>query len=127
MKIVNKFEEVEALPMPDDVKAKLLEHLIEPFGDEESTKMFWDEVGTSLYLIEESDTDETLSEQSEEVQHFLRFVTNYPEYVYLLHSDSSPWLVTVAIVTMAGGGVYLTAPMNSPTFPVTKLSDQVES
>lgn len=127
MKILNKFEQIEALPMPDDVKAKLLEHLIEPFGDAESTKTFWDEVGTSLYLIEESDTDETLSEQSEEVQHFLRFVTNYPEYVYLLNGDSSPWIIAVAIVTSAGGGVYLTAPMNSPTFPVVTLADQVES
>ncbi len=126
MKIVNKFEEVEALPMPDGVKAKLLEHLIEPFGDAESTKAFWDEAGTSLYLIEEADTDETLNEQSEEVQHFLRFVINYPEYVYLLADDNSPWIIAVAIVTSAGGGVFLTAPLDNPTFPVTTLAGQVE-
>ncbi len=126
MKTVNKFEDIQSLPMPDGVKATLLEHLIEPFGDEESTKAFWDEVGTSLYLIEEADTDETLNEQSEEVQHFLRFVTNYPEYVYLLSCDETPWIIAVAIVTSAGGGVFLTAPMNSPTFPVVTLADQVE-
>lgn len=102
MKTVNKFEDIQSLPMPDGVKAKLLEHLIEPFGDEESTKTFWDEVGTTLYLIEESDTDETLSEESEEDQHFLRFVTNYPEWVLLLNDDECPWLLAVAIVTMQG-------------------------
>ena len=127
MKIVNKFEEIEALPMPDDVKAKLLEHLIEPFGDEESTKAFWDDVSTTLYLIEESDTDETLREQAEEDQHFLRFVSNYPEWVLLLNDDDCPWLLAVAIVTMEGAGVYCCAPMNSSTFPVAKLAEQAES
>ena len=38
MKNVNKFEDIQSLPMPDGVKAKLLEHLIEPFGDEESSE-----------------------------------------------------------------------------------------
>ncbi|EHY1015028.1 hypothetical protein K2V14_003767 [Vibrio vulnificus] len=127
MKKVNKFEEVASLPMPDGVKAKLLEHLIEPFGDEESTKAFWDEVSTTLYLLEESDSDETLSEQAEDDQHFLRFVSNYPEWVLLLNDDDCPWLLAVAIVTMEGGGVYCCAPMKSPTFPAVKLADQAES
>ncbi|WP_101961049.1 hypothetical protein [Vibrio harveyi] len=127
MRKVNKFEEVASLPMPDSVKSKLLEHLIEPFGDEESTKAFWGEVGTTLYLIEESDTDETLSEESEEDQHYLRFLSNYPEWVLLLNDDDCPWLLAVAIVTTAGSGVYCCAPTNSPTFPVVKLADQAES
>lgn len=127
MKAVNKFEDIQSLPMPDGVKAKLLEHLIEPFGDEESTKAFWDEVGTILYLIEESDTDETLSEESEEDQHFLRFLSNFSEWVLILNSPDCPGLIAVAIVTMEGGGVYCCAPMNSPTFPVAKLADQAES
>ncbi|MEZ8382391.1 hypothetical protein AB6C98_01525 [Vibrio splendidus] len=126
MKNVNKFEDIKSLPMPDAVKAKLLEHLIEPFGDEESTKAFWDEVGTTLYLIEADDTYETLSKEPEGDQSFLRFVTNYPEWVLLLNDDECPWLLAVAIVTTAGSGVYCCAPMNSPTFPVVKLADQAE-
>ncbi|PMP52618.1 hypothetical protein [Vibrio splendidus] len=126
MKNVNKFEDIKSLPMPDAVKAKLLEHLIEPFGDEESTKAFWDEVGTTLYLIEADDTDETLSKEPEGDQSFLRFVTNYPEWVLLLNDDECPWLLAVAIVTTAGSGVYCCAPINSPTFPVVKLADQAE-
>lgn len=127
MKNVNKFEDIKSLPMPDAVKAKLLEHLIEPFGDEESTKAFWDEVGTTLYLIEADDTDETLSKEPEGDQSFLRFVTNYPEWVLLLNDDDCPWLLAVAIVTTAGSGVYCCAPMNSPTFPVVKLAEQAEA
>ncbi|MBD1569221.1 hypothetical protein [Aliivibrio sp. S10_S31] len=126
MKKVNKFEEVSALPIPNGIKAKLLEHLIEPFGDEKSTSEVWEEINTCLYLIEEGDTDKSLSEESEQVQHLLRFVTNYPEFVLLL-DDECPWLLALAIITSDGGGIYLVAPMNSPTFPVVKLADLVES
>ncbi|MDF4652818.1 hypothetical protein P3502_26685, partial [Vibrio parahaemolyticus] len=67
------------------------------------------------------------NEESEEDLHFLRFVTNYPEWVLLLNDDDCPWLLAVAIVTMEGSGVYCCAPMNSPTFPVVMLADQTES
>ncbi|RYU69109.1 hypothetical protein ERW51_08000 [Aliivibrio finisterrensis] len=127
MKKVNKFEEVSALPIPNGIKAKLLEHLIEPFGDEKSTSEVWEEIYTCLYLIEEGDTDKSLSEESEQVQHLLRIVTNYFEFVLLLDSDESPWLLALAIITSDGSGIYLVAPMNSPTFPVVKLANQVES
>ncbi|OCH13160.1 hypothetical protein A6E05_08495 [Aliivibrio sp. 1S165] len=126
MKKVNKFEEVASLPIPERVKRKLLEHLIEPFGDEKSTSEVWEEINTCLYLIEEGDTDKSLSEESEQVQHLLRFATNYPEFVLLL-DDERPWLLALAIITSDGGGIYLVAPMNSPTFPVVKLADQAES
>lgn len=125
MKKVNKFEEVSALPIPNGIKAKLLEHLIEPFGDEKSTSEVWEEINTCLYLIEEGDTDKSLSEETEQVQHLLRFVTNYPEFVLLL-DDECPCLLALAIITSDGGGIYLVAPMNSPTFPVVKLANQVE-
>ena len=126
MKKVNKFEEVASLPIPNGIKAKLLEHLIEPFGDEKSTSEVWEEINTCLYLIEEDDTDKSLSEESEQVQHLLRFVTSYPEFVLLL-DDECPWLLALAIITNDGGGIYLIAPMNSPTLPVVKLADQAES
>lgn len=122
MKTVNKFEDIQSLPIPDGVKAKLLDHLIEPFGDEESTKAFWDEVGTTLYLIDESDTDETLSEESEEDQHFLRFVSNYSEWVLLLNDDDCPWLLAVAIVTMEGGGCLLLCPNEQLNIPCRQVS-----
>ena len=67
-----------------------------------------------------------MSEESEQVQHLLRFATNYPEFVLLL-DDERPWLLALAIITNDGGGIYLIAPMNSPTFPAVKLADQAEA
>ncbi|MGY0617141.1 hypothetical protein [Vibrio sp. FJH11] len=125
MKTIQAIEDVESLPIPDDIKAKLLAHLVEPFGDIESTKTFWREVGTTLYLIESSDTDESLAEEMEEAQHFIRFVTNYPEYVLLLNDEDCPWILAVAIITMEGGGAYLLAPTTSPTLPARELLPQI--
>ncbi len=105
MKKVNKFEDVSALPIPNGIKAKLLEHLIEPFGDEKSTSEVWEEINTCLYLIEEGDTDKSLSEESEQVHHLLRFAINYSEFVLQL-DDECPWLLALAIITSDGGGVY---------------------
>ncbi|HCG6983270.1 TPA: hypothetical protein NJ311_003630 [Vibrio parahaemolyticus] len=124
MKTIQAFEDVEFLPIPDDIKAKLLAHLVEPFGDIESTKTFWREVGTTLYLIEPSDTDESLAEETEETQHFIRFITNYPEYVLLLNGEDCPWILAVAIITMEGGGAYLLSPTTSPTLPARELLPQ---
>ncbi len=124
MKTIQAFEEVKSLLIPDDIKAELLAHLIEPFGDIESTKTFWREVGTTLYLIEHSDTDESLAAETEEAQHFIRFVTNYPEYVLLLNGEDCPWILAVAIITMEGGGAYLLAPTTSPTLPARTLLPQ---
>ncbi len=124
MKTIQAFEEVESLPIPDDIKTKLLAHLVEPFGDIESTKTFWREVGTTLYLIEPCDTDESFAEEADEAQHFIRFVTNYPEYVLLLNGEDCPWILAVAIITMEGGA-YLLAPTTSPTLPARELLPQV--
>lgn len=121
MKTIQTFEEVKTLPIPDDIKAKLLAHLIEPFGDAESTQAFWQDVGTTLYLIESSDTDSTLSTEAEVAQHFIRYVTNYPEWVLLLNGDDCPWILAVAIITMEGGGAYLLAPSTSQTKLVYEL------
>lgn len=122
MKKIRHFNEIKTLPIPDDIKAKLLDHLIEPFGDEATTNAFWQDVGTILYLIEHADTDALLASESEEDQHFLRFVMNYPEWVFVLSDETCPWILAVAIITMEGAGVYLLAPSTSPTQLVNRLS-----
>ncbi|MGR5324841.1 hypothetical protein ACP3VW_13560 [Vibrio sp. DNB22_17_1] len=124
MKKIHNIEQIETLPIPSDIKALLLNHLIEPFGDIESTKTFWREVGTTLYLLDSTDTDESLKIEPEEEQHFIRFVTNYPEYVLLLNGEDCPWILAVAIITMEGSGAYLLAPTSCSALPVQILQPQ---
>lgn len=126
MKKITNFEDIETLSIPDDVKEKLLKHLIEPFGSYGETKKFWDEVSTIFYLIEESDTDVSLDEESDEDKHYLHFVTDYTECVLLLGNDDSPWLLALAIVTSEGGCVYCCASINNKSFPVVSLVNDIK-
>ncbi|MCG7584957.1 hypothetical protein [Photobacterium sp. OFAV2-7] len=128
MKTIRKFDEVENLPVPLAIKDQLHRHLTEPFdGDVEVTRQFWNEVSTTLFLIEESDVDDTLAGQSEDIQHLLRFVTHYPEFVLLLNDNSCNWLLALAVITSEGAGCYIVAPMSSKTYPVLTLADQAEA
>lgn len=126
MKIINKFVDIEALPIPDDVKAKMLGYLIEPFGEVDAAQSMWDELGVSLYLIEQEDTDDSLATGSESSQYFIQFISDYPEWVFLLNAEGSPWLLALAITTSEGCGAYLCAPMGHQALSVIKLAAQVE-
>lgn len=127
MKKINQFDEVTTLNIPENIKTQLLHHLIEPFGDIESTKAFWDDIGTTLYLIERGDTDATLNNESDDDKYFLSLVTEYPEWVLRLNDSECCWLLAVTITTDEGGGVYVCAPMTSPTYPAVMLSAQAQS
>ncbi|MEZ8021352.1 hypothetical protein [Vibrio splendidus] len=127
MKTISKFDELDDLPIPSDIRVKLKQHMIEPFDNSEAaTSSFWDEVGTSLILIEETDTDDTIKAESESVQHLTRFCTNYPEFVLLINSEECNYILAVAIVTSEGGGVYITAPTSNESHPVKTLFPQAE-
>ncbi|MGS0826187.1 hypothetical protein ACVBIO_10275 [Shewanella sp. 0m-8] len=126
MKKITQFDQIAALPLPTNIKDQLLAHLIEPFGDAETAQSIWDELGTTLYLIEHSDTDNSLTSETDDDQYFIQFVSDYPEWVFLLNDEDCPWLLALTITTSAGSGAYLCAPMNSLTLPVTKLAEQVE-
>lgn len=128
MKIITQFNELDSLPLPEVTIAALRHHMTEPFEfNDVITAEFWQEVSTSLILIEESDTDETISQQPESVQHLIRFVQNYPETVYLINSIDTGFIIALAIITSAGGGVYLVSPTSNTSHPVQILLPQAES
>ncbi|CAK2570720.1 conserved hypothetical protein [Vibrio crassostreae] len=128
MKIITQFNELDSLPLPEVTIAALRYHMTEPFEfDDVITTEFWQEVSTSLILIEESDTDETISQQPESVQHLIRFVQNYPETVYLINSIDTGFIIALAIITSAGGGVYLVSPTSNTSHPVRILLPHAES
>ncbi|EKO3968824.1 hypothetical protein EF707_06225 [Vibrio fluvialis] len=128
MKIITQFNELNSLPLSEVTIAALRHHMSEPFEfDDVIAAEFWQEVSTSLILIEEPDTDETISQQAEDIQHLIRFAQNYPETVYLFHSDESDFIIALAIITSAGGGVYLVSPTSNGSHPVQILLPQAEA
>jgi hypothetical protein len=126
MKVIKNFNLVNMLNIPHQVKAALYKELVTPFdGSAEDTAAFWHEYDTFLILLEESDVDETLANASEDIQHFIQHVTDNPEFVLLFNDDDSPYLLALSVITDAGGGCYLLAPLSSSVTCVSTLSKMI--
>ena len=123
MKVIKNFNLVNGLALPEQVKTALNNELISPFdGCLNTTADFWSEYDTFLILLEESDVDSSLLDADENIQYFIQRVIDNPEFVVLLNDDTCPYLLALSVITDAGGGCYLLAPLTSKTAAVTTLS-----
>jgi len=123
MKVIKNFSLVNELTLPEQVKLALHNELISPFdGCLDTTADFWNEYDTFLILLEESDVDSSLLDSDEDIQYFIQRVIDTPEFVMLLNDDSCPYLLALSVITDAGGGCYLLAPLTSRTTAATTLS-----
>jgi len=114
---------VNELTLPEQVKTALNHELISPFDDcLDTTADFWNEYDTFLILLEESDVDISLLDADEDIQYFIQRVIDNPEFVVLLNDDTCPCLLALSVITDAGGGCYLLAPLTSKTTAATTLS-----
>lgn len=125
MKMINNLQDIASLGLAPDIVHALMHNLTEPFDfDIEATQATWNEINTTLYYIEPSDSDESLSQEGEADQSMLRFVNNYPEFVDGI-SDSH--LLALAIFTSDGGGCYVFAPLPNQTHIVNELKTHLNN
>ncbi|SGY91322.1 hypothetical protein [Moritella viscosa] len=123
MKVIKNLSLVNELNLPEQVKTALHSELTDPFdGCLNTTADFWHEYDTFLILLEESDVDSSLLDADEDMQYFIQYVTDNPEFVVLLNDDTCPYLLALSVTTTVGGGCYLLAPLTSNTNAVTALS-----
>jgi len=121
MKVIKNFNLVNELSLPEQVKLALHSEFIIPFdGCLDATADFWNEYDTFLILLEEGDVDSSLLD--EDIQYFIQRVIDNPEFVVLLNDDTCPYLLALSVITDAGGGCYLLAPLASKATAVTVLS-----
>lgn len=124
MKLIKNLQDITQLGLTSDIEQALIHNLTEPFDfDIEATQATWNEINTSLYYIEPSDSDESLSQEDETEQSMLRFVKNYPEFV---DGISHSHLLALAIFDSDGGGCYVFAPKSSQTHIVNELKTHLE-
>ena len=123
MKVIKNFNLVNELALPEQVKTALNNELISPFdGCLDATADFWNEYDTFLILLEESDVDGSLVDADEDIQYFIQRVIDNPEFVVLLNDETCPYLLALSVITDAGGGCYLLAPLTSSTTAVITLT-----
>ncbi|WP_340641987.1 hypothetical protein [Photobacterium damselae] len=125
MKLIKNLQDITQLGLTSDIEQALIHNLTEPFDfDIEATQAIWNEINTSLYYIEPSDSDESLSKESEADQSMLRFVKNYPEFV---DEISNSHLLALAIITSNGGGCYVFSPLSNQTHIVNELKTHLDN
>ena len=108
------------LAVPEEDKQSLLEHLIEPFGNEAAAKSFWQEYPSTIFIFNRSDTFESLSIFNESVQEQIKFGMKYPEYTEHLNPR---YMLQLAITNDEGSGIYLVIPSGSDFYQQTGVDD----
>ncbi|MCG3864485.1 MULTISPECIES: hypothetical protein [unclassified Photobacterium] len=125
MKLIKNLQDIAQLGLTPDIEQALMHNLTGPFDfDIEATQATWNEINTTLYYIEPSDSDESLSMEDETEQSMLRFVKNYPEFVDAI---SHSHLLALAIFTSDGGGCYVFAPLSNQTHIVNELKTHLDN
>ncbi|AIL71701.1 hypothetical protein ABLA17_19440 [Vibrio parahaemolyticus] len=124
MQIVKTFTGLMNLQMVKSDKDNLIAHLAEVTnGDLGELEKNWDEIGVTLILFDESDTNQAFDEMDEQAKYIINFVSTYPEYVVLIGS----MVIALAILNDQGSGCYLAGYATSQLHPIQTLLSQIDS
>ena len=125
MKIINSIKQLTSLNLPKGIHQQALHHLTEPCDHNiDATELMWQDVKAKLFLLEPTDTDESL-EHSEDWQ-WLELVMQQPEFIIKLSAENEPaYLLALAIVSDDGQGCYVLADMKHTSMLVTELSKEI--
>lgn len=124
MQVVKSYIELDALNLPIQHKQSLAAHITEAFnGDLSEMQKSWDEIGITLILIEEGDTDHDLSLIDGQTQSLIDYVIAYPEYVLIIE----PWVIGLAVLNDHGSGCFLVGHSSNTSNPVRQLLSQVSA
>jgi hypothetical protein len=91
-------------------------------GDLNELEKGWDEIGITLILFDESDTNQDLDDMDEQTKYLIDFVTNHPEYVLLIGS----MVIALGILNDYGSGCYLAGYTSTQIHPIQTLLTQVD-
>ena len=125
MKIIDSIKQLTSLNLPKGIHQQALHYLTEPCDHGiDATELMWQDVNAKLFLIEPTDTDESL-EHSEDWQ-WLELVMLQPEFVIKLSAENEPdYLLALAIVSDDGQGCYVLADIKHPSNLVTTLNKEL--
>ncbi|MEZ8381586.1 hypothetical protein AB6C48_22465 [Vibrio splendidus] len=123
MQIVKEFTGLQNLELPNTDKANLIEHLAEVTdGDLNELEKSWDEIGITLILFDESDTNQDLDDIDEQTKYLIDFVINHPEYVLLIGS----MVIALGVLNDHGSGCFLAGYTSTQLHPIQTLLTQVD-
>ncbi|EMD1212913.1 hypothetical protein VQD75_003921 [Vibrio alginolyticus] len=123
MQVIKTFTELMGLRLPSSDKANLITHLTESTdGDLHELEKSWDEIGITLILFDESDTNQDLEGIDEQTKLLIDFVINHPEYVLLIGN----MVIALGVLNDHGSGCYLAGYTSTQLHPIQTLLTQVD-
>ncbi|PMI63185.1 hypothetical protein [Vibrio splendidus] len=123
MQVIKTFTELMGLNLPSSDKADLIGHLTEATdGDLNELEKSWDEIGITLILFDESDTNQDLDDIDEQTKYLIDLVINHPEYVLLIGS----MVIALGVLNDNGSGCFLAGYTSTQLHPIQTLLTQVD-
>jgi len=103
MQQITQWPTHQTLTLPEKVKTALINHLKEPFENEEEAVEFWQENKPMLIIIDQYDTKESLKQLDNLLQNKIEIALTEPEYREIL---TQGYTINLAVFGNAGEGVY---------------------
>ena len=123
MQVIKTYTELMSLKMENSDKDNLIGHLTEATGgDLNELEKSWDEIGITLILFDESDTNQDLEGMDEQTKLLIDFVANHPEYVLLIGS----MVIALGVLNDHGSGCYLAGYTSTQLHPIQTLLTQID-
>ena len=105
MQCFNHWPDINKLALPEAVAQDFYQHLLMPFNNKSAAKEFWDEMPSTIIILNDFDSIERIKQCV--IWEQVEFALTYPEYTETLKED---YQVLLAIVNDSGCGIYLVIP-----------------
>ncbi len=106
MQYINHWpDDMAKLTLPEAVSQDLHQQLLQPFDSAGEAKKFWNEISSTIIILDPTDNITQLKES--DIWNQIEFALTYPEYTLPLSMD---YQLSVAIANDSGSGIYLVIP-----------------
>lgn len=109
MQVLHYLPTMEELALPLSTAIKVVEKLVEPFGNLIDAEAYWSEYPSPIFIITGQDkVTSAIASLDGFMQHFVELADNNPEFVELLPKG---YQLSLTIINDEGNGLYLIKPV----------------
>lgn len=109
MQVLHYLPTMEELALPLSTAIKVVEKLVEPFGNLGDAEAYWSEYPSPIFIITGQDkVVSAIASLDGFMQHFIELADTNPEFVELLPKG---YQLSLTIINDEGSGVYLIKPV----------------
>jgi hypothetical protein len=109
MQVLHYLPTMEELALPLSTAIKVVEKLVEPFGNLGDAETYWSEYPSPIFIITGQDkVASAIASLDGFMQHFIELADTNPEFVELLPKG---YQLSLTIINDEGSGVYLIKPV----------------